>query len=272
MSRSQEKIVVSCSKCSASLPEGSQFCLKCGQSVVSSPKSTAPVILAAAAICPKCAAVVPPGADFCLKCGQRLHSVAVKPMAPPESIEALFPPKPRRSRVGLWLLLLILLGVLAWAAVSEHPYAQQFQEFVGISHTVEVIDAPITVAAHSFAYYKFIVPAGAVNVDVTGQFNVTGGPHDTDNNIEAYVLTDSAFAVWQNGYSAGNHYESGRVAQGTVDAELPSGAGVYYLLFSNKFSPKTTKNVNASVLLHYKSWLPEWLRLSKDRFWNWIGL
>ena len=34
-----------------------------------------------------------------------------------------------------------------------------------------------------------------------------------------------------------------------MQAELPAGAGVYYLIFSNKFSPKTAKSVNASVLL-----------------------
>jgi hypothetical protein len=62
------------------------------------------------------------------------------------------------------------------------------------------------------------------------------------------------------------------VSEGKVQAELPAGAGIYYLVFSNKFAPKTTKNINASVLLRYKSWLPEWFRRMKDRFWNWLAL
>jgi hypothetical protein len=166
----------------------------------------------------------------------------------------------------------VLIGLLVWATLSEHPYAQQFQEFVGISHAIEITDGEVTVGPHNFAYYKISVPVGAVNVGVTGEFNVSLNPRDADNNIEAYVLTDSAFAVWQNGYSTGSHYESGRVSRGTVDADLPAGAGVYYLVFNNKFSPRTAKTVNANVLLHYKSWLPERIRLAKDRFWNWIGL
>jgi len=47
---------------------------------------------------------------------------------------------------------------------------------------------------------------------------------------------------------------------------------VYYLIFSNKFSPKTAKSVNATVLLRYKSWLPDSVRRMKERFWNWVGL
>ena len=95
---------------------------------------------------------------------------------------------------------------------------------------------------------------------------------DVDNSIEVYVLTDPAFTVWQNGYATSSLYESGKVAEGTVQAEIPAGAGIYYLVFSNKSAPKTPKNVHATVLLRYKSWLPESFRRMKDRFWNWIGL
>jgi hypothetical protein len=57
-----------------------------------------------------------------------------------------------------------------------------------------------------------------------------------------------------------------------MQADLPAGAGVYYLVFSNKFSSKAAKSVNATVLLRYKSWLPESVRRMKERFWNWVGL
>ena len=93
-----------------------------------------------------------------------------------------------------------------------------------------------------------------------------------DNDVEVYVLNEAAFAVWQNGYATSSVYESGRVAQGTMQADLPAGAGVYYLIFSNKFSSKTAKNINGTVVLRYKSWLPESFRRTKERFWNWVGL
>jgi hypothetical protein len=132
-----------------------------------------------------------------------------------------------------------------------------------------------------------------VNVSIIGQFTVSAegnkGAGNQDNQskdnqskdnqskpadsaIEVYVLSEPAFTVWQNGYATSSVYESGRVSQGTMQAELPAGAGIYYLVFSNKFAPRTAKNVNASVLVRYKSWLPESLQKMKNHFWNWLGL
>jgi hypothetical protein len=113
---------------------------------------------------------------------------------------------------------------------------------------------------------------------VTGQFSAEGrstkknDKGNNDNSIEAYVLTDSAFVVWRNGYSTGTRYESGKVSQGSIDAALPAGSGIYYLVFSNRFSQRTDKNVHAVVLLHYQTWMPEWLLRMKERTWDWLGL
>jgi ribosomal protein L40E len=254
------------------LPEGSQFCLKCGEPV----RNGGAIAVATGpspATCAKCGANQPAEAEYCLKCGQRvvLPSDQSISTSTPVPREVLFPPKRRKRNPLPLLFLLVLLAGLTWASLSDHRYALQFQDFVGLTHSVEIADGDLTVGPHNFSSYKIAVPLGATNVDVDGDFKVTAGPHDADNNIETYILTDSAFAIWQNGYSTGSHYESGRVAQGTVDAELPSGAGVYYLVFSNKFSPHAAKNVSANVTLHYKSWLPEWIRLMKDRFLNWVG-
>lgn len=167
------------------------------------------------------------------------------------------------------MALLALIGVSSWAGVSDDPLAQELRDDVTGAETLAIVEAPFSVKAHNFAYYKFTVPPGAVSVTVTGQFSAAGDP---DGNIEAYVVTDSAFVLWGNGYSTSTHYESGRVTQGTINAALPSGSGIYYLVFSNKFSPRTAKTVHATALLHYKTWIPEWLLRLKDRFWNSIGL
>ncbi len=199
--------------------------------------------------------------------------------------------KPRsRRRLVLWILLIVFLGAIAWTAASENPVAQGIQELVGWKHDQTVLDTPFTIGPHAFRYYKFALPEGSLNVAIIGQFTAMGEvqkaaannknkdkdkdkDQDPDsNNVEVSVLTDAAFAVWQNGYATSSLYESGRVAQGTLNQELPAGAGIYYLVFSNKFSPKTGKSVQASVLLRYKSWLPESLRRGADRFWNWLGL
>jgi hypothetical protein len=84
------------------------------------------------------------------------------------------------------------------------------------------------------------------------------------------VLTDAAFAVWSSGYSTPSLYESGLTSGTAINASLPAGAGVYHLVFSNKASSRA-KNVHATVLLRYKSWMPDTVTGLKDRFWNWIG-
>jgi len=233
--------------------------------------------------CSKCGAALPDAARFCLKCGKPVSAPARAAVA---GISPLGVPRPRRKRR---IVLLLFLGLLAagivWISTSNGPVAQQVQELVGWKHDQTILDNPFSVGPHSFRYYKFALPEGSVNVAVVGQFTSTrdtrkdsgrkdqGNDKDkeVDNNIEVFVLTEPAFTIWQNGYATGSLYESGKVVEGTVRTELPAGAGIYYLVFSNKSSPKAAKAVRATVLLRYKSWLPEWFRRMKDRFWNWVG-
>lgn len=238
------KVILGCSKCGATLPDEAQFCLKCGKPVSQAPKE--PV---------------------------RIQKQIVEILAPPTS----------KRRYVLWSLLALLLGGILWVAGSDNPYAQTVQELVGWKHDQAILDTPFSVSPHNFRYYKFDLPEGSMNVSIVGQFTAASpdkkpaNPKATstdgdDNDIEVYVLSEPAFAVWQNGYATSSVYESGRVPKGSLQSDLPAGAGVYYLVFSNKFSNKASKTINASVLLRYKSWLPESLRRTKERFWNWVGI
>ncbi len=159
------------------------------------------------------------------------------------------------------------------------------QEFVGLKQDRIILDSAFSVGPHTFRYYKFALPEGSLNVAVVGQFTSAADSRsasnrkdkskdadkETDNNIEVYVLSEPAFTVWQNGYATSSLYESGEVAAGTVQADVPAGAGIYYLVFSNKAAPKSSKAVHATVLLRYKSWLPDWFRRMKGRFLDWVG-
>ena len=278
-----------CSKCAANLPEGSEFCLKCGQPVSKATTGAAAPAATAVLACSKCGASLPDGAQFCLKCGKPV-SVPAKSAAVadgPAVVEVLPPevPRPRRKRrIVRWVVPAVLLSVVVWIASSESPTAQAVQEAAGWKHDQTILDTPFSIGPHTFRFYKFALPAGSVNVAVVGQFTVASDSHesgsrkekakdkDLENNIEVYLLSEGAFTIWQNGYATSSLYESGRVAEGTIHTDLPAGEGIYYLVFSNKFAPKTAKNVHGAALLRYKSWLPEWFRRMKDRFWNWIGL
>jgi ribosomal protein L40E len=232
--------------------------------------------------CSKCGATLPDEAQFCLKCGKPVALPQKEPVKVEHPMVGIAPRRVKKGRIVIAVLVALLLGSILWAATSESPFAQGIQEIVGWKHDQTILDTPFSVTAHNFRYYKFDLPQGSMNVSIIGQFTSTAekkspapkakdGTDGDDNDIEAYVLNEAAFAVWQNGYATSSVYESGRVSQGTMQSELPAGAGVYYLIFSNKFSPKTAKNINATVLLRYKSWLPESFRRVKERFWNWVG-
>ena len=251
------KVLLGCSKCGASLPDEAQFCLKCGKPVSSPPKSPAVV-------------------------------------EPPPAIE-IVRPRPKR-RWLLWIVLVILAAGALWTVISDSTAAQEVQEFVGFKQDRTILDSAFTVGPHTFRYYKFALPEGSVNVAVVGQFTAAADSQstgnrksqpsdkndknndknnkalDTDTGIQAYVLTEPAFTVWQNGYATSSLYDSGNVAEGAVQADIPAGAGIYYLVFSNKSAPKTSKAVHATVVLRYKSWLPNWVRRMKGRFLDWVGL
>lgn len=231
--------------------------------------------------CSKCGATLPDEAQFCLKCGKPVSLPPREPVKLEDAVIELAPVRPKLARIALWALLGVFLGAILWAATSESTFAQSIQEFVGWKHDQTILDTPFSVTARNFRYYKFDLPEGSMNVSIVGQFTSSSIEKKTagtkspatdgdDNDVEGYVLSEPAFAVWQNGYATSSVYESGRVSQGTMQADLPAGAGVYYLIFSNKFSPKT-KNINATVLLRYKSWLPGSFRRIKERFWNWVG-
>jgi hypothetical protein len=172
----------------------------------------------------------------------------------------------------------LFLAALVWAIASENPFAQGIQELAGFKHDQVILDRTVVVEPKLFRYNKFQLPEGSTNVSIVGHFESAAEQRhgadskDSDNSIEVLVVSESAFAVWQHGYATSSVYESGRVNEGSIQADLPPGAGIYYLILSNKFSPKTPKSVTAAVSLRYKSWLPEWLRHFKARLWNWLGL
>ena len=56
---------------------------------------------------------------------------------------------------------------------------------------------------------------------------------------------------WQNRHSAKTFYNSGKVTVGNISVDLPSGAATFYLVFDNRFSLLSQKNIQVNATLTY---------------------
>jgi hypothetical protein len=218
-------------------------------------------------LCSQCAEYLPDDAKFCLKCGQAVDRTKVDPANRPVIVAGKQKPARVRDKSGIaiWLLLLVLLAIGWWIATSPAGIAPQIREIGSGAHTEAITEKIFSVNSHSFASFKFSVPAGAVNVFVGGRFSTADA---AGNEVQVYVLSDDAFVTWRNGYAISPFYDSGKVLQGNIHADLPVGEGTYYLVFNNNFSVKTAKAVQAEVNLHYNTWWPDWIFHLKDKLWS----
>lgn len=116
------------------------------------------------------------------------------------------------------------------------------------SQSTNIVNGMITVSADSYNYYQFSLPQGATNVHLQGSFYAAGG---SGNDIEVIVLDPTGFINWRNGHTVNCYYSSGQLTTSSFDVILPSGAGNYYLVYSNTFSLFSQKNVNTQVNLNY---------------------
>jgi hypothetical protein len=216
-----------CRKCGTGMPDDSQFCLKCGQSVATSEGRASATGTAA----------------------------AVAPARIPIRIAA---PRPKRN-IAAWILgcvflSVFLLLVVVWVGVQVIRHSQlsaqssASQERPPQLHKQTTGNVAFTISAGGASNYKFTVPAMASNVTMKGHFAATGG---FGNDIEVFVCAEDGFVNWQNGHGTKTFYNSGHVTQDSVNISLPSDPATYYVVFSNKASLLTPRAVEASIDLNY---------------------
>ena len=92
---------------------------------------------------------------------------------------------------------------------------------------------------------------------------------DADNKIEVKILTESAFTVWQNGYETSTLYESGRVREGIVQADVPAGADLLSRLQQQIFA-ENSQTFRAAVVLRTRVGCQTGLAILKGHLSDWL--
>lgn len=146
-------------------------------------------------------------------------------------------------------LIFILLGLVISGCVSDSSNKSSTYEAPGYKSPVyktinqNIANGVIPVGAGSYYYYQFSIPTQA---SISGDFTAFGG---SGNDIIVVLIDETAYINWINGHSVSAYYNSGQMTTGSITANVPKGN--YYLIYSNKFSSFSDKNVKTNVDVSY---------------------
>lgn len=125
--------------------------------------------------CTQCRTELPEGSQFCSKCGatQSAQSNSVDFKARRSARRRLFT---AIALVGLGIILLVAIArSLVRTNQTNNAFIRQMASIGAQPHEQNIADEAITVKADGYAYYKFVVPSDSTNVWVDGHFTASGG-------------------------------------------------------------------------------------------------
>ena len=132
------------------------------------------------------------------------------------------------------------------ASALSTPLPVLKTRLVPVSH--KVATGQIIVRAQGYVQYRITVSPEMREPTLTGNFTASGG---FGNDITAVLADETNFVNWINGHQAQVFWGTpGRQKTGHFEVRLRPGQ--YYLVFSNKFSLLTDKQVFLEVDLNSK--------------------
>lgn len=107
----------------------------------------------------------------------------------------------------------------------------------------QVLADTFEVQSRKYQAFPFTVRPGGM---VKGTFSVSGGG---DRNIEAFIMTANQYDRWSSSGGGVADYSSGRVTNGGISRILQPGD--YYVVFSNYYSMRDDKTIQAEIHIEY---------------------
>ena len=196
--------------------------------------------------CIHCGVQNPDCSRFCNSCGKSMGRVVA---APASSIRW------GQVTAAATLLLVVVAGAIHFLRepgndvrneLGAGPLTAVSAELVPIARTLvprteTIVTGAFTLPAGGYTEHR--VEVGSNGAQLKGNFQATGGNSD----IEVYVTNEDGLVNFQRNLAFGRWYDSRRSSRDTFSVALPTG--VYYLIFSNRFSWITPKAASAEVML-----------------------
>jgi len=117
-----------------------------------------------------------------------------------------------------------------------------------VPQSQNLVNGIITVSAGEYYDQPFSVTSSMQNARVTGSFRASGG---SGNDIVVLFMDDIMFANWLNYHKTPVCYNSGQVTAAKFDMMICSDPGEYHLVFDNRFSDFSSKDVTTRVDLNW---------------------
>jgi hypothetical protein len=166
-----------------------------------------------------------------------------------------------RKNIGGRVIGVILIAIIAFSigsylmSRSDRIYAETKAKMGPIAKSVEwvtqkdsIASGQITVRRGGYVFYKVEITPGMSKATVSGSFTASGG---AGNDVEGVLADEEGYTNWINGHEARVFWSTqGRETTGRFSTMLTPGT--YYLVFSNKFSLLTDKDVFVDVSLTYQ--------------------
>jgi hypothetical protein len=169
--------------------------------------------------------------------------------------------QPNRLPWVIGIGVVLIVGAIIWANSNSRPKtddgapaAQVVAKPAPVAKTrykpvnQKIATGQILVKANGYVQYRITITPEMTAATVTGSFNASGG---SGNDITAVIADESNYTNWINGHQAKVFWGTeGKQTTGNFEVKL--APGMYYLVFNNKFSGFTDKQVFLEVDLNYQ--------------------
>lgn len=149
--------------------------------------------------------------------------------------------------LGVGFAVAIVLALVIGYVASTGTFSSERTTTVAplTEKSQNIVNGMIGVENRNFHYYTFSAPSGSINARVDGRFEVSDG-----RGIRVIVFDQDGFTNYQNNQDGTSYFITGEQNVGNSEVNVATGERLY-LVYDNKNSILTDKNVRTTVNLFY---------------------